>query len=243
MRVNLTEIGSTNDFAKALLVQKPTEGSIVLAESQTAGRGQQNAHWQSEPKKNLTFSIILYPKFIECDKIFRLNQCVALAIADAIEELLLQYAQKVKIKWPNDILCANAKLAGILIENQIQGKNIESSIIGIGLNVNQTNFSGEFNLKPTSLALIGKTEFELELVLTLILEKLRHYYEHLQNSNASFIKLRYIKRLYRLNELAKYSANDEVFYGEIVGVSEEGFLQVIKAGSLTVYKNKEIKYL
>jgi len=145
--IKLNEVNSTNEYAKVLLSKnKPSEGTVIFAHYQTNGKGQFGKTWKSEKGKNLTFSIILYPNFLEAKRAYSLNQAVSLGLKDCIESQKIP----VSIKWPNDIYYHDKKLGGLLIENGLVGENINYSIIGIGLNVNQTTFSQEIP-NPTSL--------------------------------------------------------------------------------------------
>src|ERR1035441_10550859 len=136
--ITLDSVASTNNFAKDMLSNtRPVEGTAIMAKEQYAGRGQMGNAWETESGKNLTCSFILYPEFLEADKQFFLNMAVALAVKDFCEHVL---HDEIKIKWPNDIYYHDKKLGGILIENSISGNKISSSVIGIGINVNQTAF-------------------------------------------------------------------------------------------------------
>ena len=136
--MELPSCRSTNQVASDLLsVKKPNEGLVVLTRNQTEGRGQRGSHWESEPGKNLTFSTILKPTFLPISRIFDLTIVASLAIVRSLADFGLESC---KIKWPNDIYCRDAKIAGILIENAVRANQIEWAIVGIGLNVNQTKF-------------------------------------------------------------------------------------------------------
>ena len=125
---------------------KLPEGTLILTEDQTRGRGQMGNKWLTEKGKNLTFSIVLYPSFLRPNQHFYLTQFVSIAIQEVIQELLPD--KGIKIKWPNDLYVENRKLAGILIENILSGHRIQSSILGIGLNVNQVQFPTNFKILP-----------------------------------------------------------------------------------------------
>lgn len=123
--------------------QRPPEFSVVLADHQTAGRGQQSNGWTSEAGKNLTCSFILYPRHSKPEQAFLLNMALALAVTDSVVALTSGYSGLApSIKWPNDILCADQKVAGILVENIWQGQRWDVAVVGIGLNLNQQHFSG-----------------------------------------------------------------------------------------------------
>ena len=137
--VTLKEVDSTNNFLKNLASNsKPViEGTVIMAENQYAGRGQQQNGWFAQPGKNLTFSILFKPHFLAVADQFDLVRAVSLGVFDTFEPLL---GAGLKIKWPNDIYHGDQKLGGMLIENMIQGGQIKNSIVVIGLNINQQNF-------------------------------------------------------------------------------------------------------
>jgi len=137
--VTLKEVDSTNNFLKDLVSNsKPLmEGTVIMAENQFAGRGQQQNGWFTEAGKNLTFSLLLKPHFLDIADQFDMVRVISLGVFDALEPLV---GKKLKIKWPNDIYYGDHKLGGILIENLIQAGQIRNSIIGIGINVNQERF-------------------------------------------------------------------------------------------------------
>ncbi len=153
--ISLETIDSTNDYAKQLLsTQKPTDGTLIIAKAQTKGRGQLGNIWQTESGKNLTVSYILYPNFLSPDKQFYLNMAVALGIREFCESIC---AEHVQIKWPNDILINGKKVCGVLIENALQGSKIQHSVIGIGININQSKFDAELP-HATSILLENKNQ-------------------------------------------------------------------------------------
>src|SRR4030043_1139663 len=144
---NLT---STNTEA-ALLLKKNNipEGTVIHTEYQTAGRGQHGNRGESEKGKNLLISIILYPGSVKSEEQFLISMTISLGICDFVD----RYLEGSKVKWPNDIYFKDDKIAGILIENSLMGDTIESSVAGIGLNINQENFPGEIR-NPVSLRMI-----------------------------------------------------------------------------------------
>ena len=140
----LEQTDSTNNRAAE---SRYGAGDVVIAERQEAGRGQRGNSWSSTPGENLTFSVVLRPDFLPAERQFRISKAVALAVADTIAEAGLRPA----IKWPNDIYIGDRKVTGILIENDLMGPYLSRSVIGIGLNVNQTRFDPALP-NPTSLA-------------------------------------------------------------------------------------------
>ncbi|HRN99740.1 MAG TPA: biotin--[acetyl-CoA-carboxylase] ligase, partial [Flavobacterium sp.] len=166
--VKLDAIGSTNDFLSEMIASQPVENyTVVTATSQTKGRGQQGANWYSEPGKNLTVSVYIESVFASPDAIFTLNAAVALAVADTLATFDLQ---DVAIKWPNDILSGSSKVSGILIENTWRSSHV-ASIVGIGLNVNQTDFAGMPHV--SSMAHLKNRQFDRDAVLDILLTNLK----------------------------------------------------------------------
>ena len=133
----IDQLESTNNYAASLLLTKRLpDGSIIVTNSQIGGRGQGSNKWESEPDRNLTFSIILYPDFVEITKQFEISKAISLGVADFLQS----HVNDVSIKWPNDIYIRKAKVAGILLEYSIRRSRISSCIVGIGLNINQIKF-------------------------------------------------------------------------------------------------------
>ena len=134
--ISLEEVDSTNRYLKDYLLKdnNTIEGLVVVATNQHSGRGQKGNTWQSEQGKNLTFSIFIKPN-IQVQAQFLISKAISLGIVDFLNDVGLS---ELKIKWPNDIFCKDKKIARILIENTLKGNNVSNSIIGIGLNVNQT---------------------------------------------------------------------------------------------------------
>ena len=153
---------STNSFLKQIIHSKEVKnGTIVSTKHQTTGRGQRNNVWESERNKNILMSFVFFPNNIPAENQFIISKAVSLSILD----LLLKYKKNVKIKWPNDIYIDDKKIAGILIENSLRGSEISNSIIGIGLNINQTFFSNKLP-NPTSLKLETNKNYKTEEILT-----------------------------------------------------------------------------
>jgi BirA family biotin operon repressor/biotin-[acetyl-CoA-carboxylase] ligase len=210
-----------------------------MAESQYAGRGQQQNKWHSEPGKNLTFSTLLNPTFLPVINQFDLNRVVSLGVFDALEPYL---GDKLKIKWPNDIYYDNHKLGGILIETHIQGDRIKNAIIGIGLNINQESFlPGAAN--AISLKQILHKDYDLRTILSEICGHIEAYYLNLKAGKLLFVRNTYLSRLYWLNQLKRFKANDIVFEGIIKNVKDEGMLVVDNNGTLQEFSLKQIEFL
>lgn len=225
--VNLKSTDSTNSYASELLRQNmPPEGTLVYTFDQKNGRGQRGNIWDSEPNKNATLSYILYPTFLSADKQFLLNKITCLAVSDLMAEILvkLNVREEIKIKWPNDIYVGNKKIAGILIENTLRDNTIKSTIIGIGINVNQTTF--KTNINATSLALLSNKGNDLMQCIERLSEFMEARYLQLKANQSDKIDSEYLQKLYQLNEWKNYTCNNEIFEGKIIGVSPYGKLKV-----------------
>jgi BirA family biotin operon repressor/biotin-[acetyl-CoA-carboxylase] ligase len=210
-----------------------------MAESQYAGRGQQQNKWHSEPGKNLTFSILLNPSFLPITDQFDLNRIVSLGVFDALEPYL---GDKLKIKWPNDIYYDNRKLGGILIETHVQGSQIKNAIIGIGLNINQESFDpGAGN--AVSLKQILHRDYDLRTILSEICGHIEAYYLNLKAGKFLFVRNTYLTRLYWLNEVKRFRSNDRVFEGIIRNVKDEGLLVVESSQVMQEFSLKQIEFL
>ncbi|MDO8928149.1 MAG: biotin--[acetyl-CoA-carboxylase] ligase, partial [Bacteroidota bacterium] len=175
--IRIPSADSTNNYANGQLQANTLpEGTVFLAYEQTAGRGQLKNFWESEPGKNLTFSIVVFPDFLDIRRQFMLSKVVTLGIYTALGK----YVDKLRIKWPNDIYAGDQKLGGILIENSIMYSSIKSSVIGIGINVNQTDFKSNAP-NPVSLKNLTNQQFDGEVVLSEILSGIDRYYSLLRD--------------------------------------------------------------
>lgn len=240
--VTIKQVDSTNSFLKNLLSNsKPVpEGTVIMAEEQYAGRGQQQNTWHSEPGKNLTFSILLKPHFLSVDAQFDLNRAVSLGVHDALQLIL---GDRLKIKWPNDIYYADRKLGGILIENTIQSGLLRDSVVGIGLNINQENFPpGASN--ATSVKQILQKDYDLTLLLSEICKHIEVYYLKLKADQIDFVRDTYLNRLYWLNEVKRFESNNRVFDGRVKNVLPNGLLVIEDTnGQQLEFNLKELKFL
>ncbi len=238
--VELETADSTNNYAKDLLANgTPIEGTAILAHNQSAGRGQMGNVWQSAPGKNLTISFILYPDFLAADKQFYLNMAVSLAVKECCESYL---SEEVEIKWPNDIYYGDKKVAGILIENTITGSSLSSSVIGIGLNVNQTEFDAAL-ANPTSLKTESGKELDIKQIFGRLSVYLEKYYLQLRQLHFNFLDRAYTEALYRYQQTHEFRKGAQVFKGEINGVSKDGKLIIHSGGKEQRYGFKEIEFI
>ncbi|HFB62309.1 MAG TPA: biotin--[acetyl-CoA-carboxylase] ligase [Bacteroidetes bacterium] len=234
-------LDSTNAEALRLIAAgKAYEGLVIQAEEQTHGKGAGQNTWESAPGQNLTFSVILQPHFVPPAQQFVLTEMVSLALLEVLKTRLENHV--LKIKWPNDIWCNDKKIAGILIQNRIKGDLLDYSVVGVGLNVNQTTFrSGAPN--PASLkSFTGKNEERFAL-LHAILEKVSGYYTKLRTDRKALEPL-YLHNLYHFNEQASYADDQGLFTGKITGVDSFGRLILVdSSGVQHIYGFKEVRFL
>lgn len=234
-------LDSTNQYAlKLLKTGNPAEGTLIITHDQYAGKGQANNKWESAPQQNLTFTTILYPKFLPARKQFLLNQVISLSVFDTLHHYI---DEGLTIKWPNDIYVFDKKITGILIQNSLQGSTLQSAIIGIGLNVNQKQFLSDAP-NPTSMALeLGKS-LDLETVLAKFCQHLEHNYLQLKTNQIVSIQQRYLNNLYRFQKTAFYRRLDgTIFKGQIKGVTEIGKLMIQTEYGIEEFAFKELKYI
>jgi len=238
-RIFIEKVSSTNTHSSLLLRKgKVQEGTIVHTSFQTAGRGQPGNTWESQFGKNLLFSIILYPVTIRADKQFIISKIISLGIRDYLSAII----PDVYIKWPNDIYVRNDKIAGILIENSIIGGEIENTIAGIGLNVNQDKFSKAVP-NATSLKKLTGKDFDLEDCLTGISEAVDLRYKQLLYDKKDLIDNEYISSLYRFGDYCEFSDSNGMFEGKIIAVTGSGRLQIEdRKGRIYEYGFKEVDF-
>ncbi len=238
--IHLEVIDSTMSFASDLIAKsKPSEGTVVLADYQQAGRGQAGNTWQSSPAENLTLSAILYPSFLPVRRQFYLNMAVSLAVKELVET---QTGIPAQVKWPNDILIAKKKVAGILISNTLRGDHLRSSIVGVGLNVNQTQFVPELN-KATSLRLETGQYYDRKASLELLCEKLEQYYLLLRSENVQALKQAYLEALYGWQLTMNFhQPGGASFEAVITDVDESGKLCLRVGPEVRLYNFKELVF-
>ena len=251
-RYHLPEVQSTNTYLLDLLAQGTTlpDTTVIYTLRQTAGRGQMGNSWESEPDKNILFSMLLCPTFLPIREQFLLSQICSLGIVEALDELILtkhlQDEVKLSIKWPNDIYAGDGKLCGILIENRLMGGALQHSVLGVGINVNQEKWIGNAP-NPVSLKMLG-VETDPLTVLDLVTKHIVELYHSLRDNMemAVIIRERYMQRLYRKDGYYAYydPAKDEHFDAEIAGVDAQGPLMLrLPSGDVRSYWFKEVKFV
>jgi BirA family biotin operon repressor/biotin-[acetyl-CoA-carboxylase] ligase len=227
-------LDSTNNVALSRLLDIPS-GTVIAAREQTAGRGQRGNTWFTEPGKNLTFSIVLKPEGLAAGDAHLLNYLASVAVA----EFLDGYGVSCCIKWPNDIYVGRKKICGILVENSLSGGCVAASVIGIGININQTQFPQLAN--ATSLSLVTGREYVLEDCL----EAFMAVFESWQNRLSSLSEA-FTSRLFQKGVQARYIdylRSNEEFTGTILGVSQDGRLIIHDGATERLYRFKEVGYI
>lgn len=246
-RIALDETISTNRYAKELPEDENRELTLVTAEFQTAGRGAGTNTWESERSQNLLFSLVVYPQQLQANQMFALSEVTALAIRDALCSTSPSSFGKVgggfSIKWPNDIYHADKKIVGMLIENDLRGKWVHRSIIGVGVDINQTRFLSDAP-NPVSLAQILGKEVDRNQVLENILHQFNHYYNMMEREQFSELHNRYMQYLYRRNGLHTYADATGTFQAQITDVESTGHLVLeCENGEQRRYDFKEVRFL
>lgn len=221
--VKLDATESTNQYLKELMLSKEVEDlTVVMAKKQLKGRGQMGAVWESEPGKNLTVSILKKNNTLPISSQFLLNICTSLAILKSLNSL---FVTDLSVKWPNDIMSGTSKICGILIENMLMGNQIQASIIGIGLNVNQQTFNTLSNVSSLKL-LLGRT-LNLEELLQNILENLKTNFLKLEKGEGMALWNDYESNLFRKDKPSTFKdIKGNLFMGFIRKISPQGKLIV-----------------
>jgi len=234
----LPECHSTNDTALMLIkTSLAQEGSIVVCDHQSKGKGQRGNSWHSERGMNLTFSLILKPGFMDISEQFYLN----MTISNSVRTLLQDYVPGIKVKWPNDLVIPGfGKIGGILIENTFSGEGWEYAVVGIGININQEEHQVK---KATSLKQVTGSHFDLQELFRLMVAQLEQGYIQLKKGRWSHIKSVYLNNLFLYGVWSEFTAGDKPFLGKIVGITNEGKLEVLlQGGEKQVFGLKEIVF-
>ena len=219
MIYGFSTLASSNDEAA---LKRYAEGDVIVAESQSPGRGQRGHRWESEVGQNLTFSLVFEPTFVAPANQFLLSEAVALGVVDMLDG----YGIGAKIKWTNDIYVGDRKLAGILIEHKLQGASLAQTIVGIGLNVNQRDFPSDLP-NPVSMVQLRHFEFDRDEVLDRLVKTIMARYEQLRSGDDGPLQQDYHNRLYRLGMLDWYALpSGRRFRGTIIGVRPTGALVI-----------------
>jgi BirA family transcriptional regulator, biotin operon repressor / biotin---[acetyl-CoA-carboxylase] ligase len=238
--IDFEEVDSTNRYA-ARMIQHTSfhNGTIIRADHQTAGIGQGENKWFTEPFQNLTLSIILHPHFLPAERQFMLNKAMTLGVCDLVNN----YVPGCFIKWPNDLYIKGGKIGGMLIQHTVCGNRLEISIVGIGLNVNQVSFP-EGIRNPASLKLILGYDLPLAGVFSGLCETLDYRYKQLMHGDDAALDKSYCENMLWFDEKRTFFNPDGAgFEGRIKGVDESGRLIILDMNGASGYFNHgEVEY-
>lgn len=230
----INQVDSTNNFIK----NYPAENGLVVYTSfQTNGKGMALNKWESQPEKNLLCSILLEFPFIKTEQQAYINMAVCIALQSIVSNITIK---KCAIKWPNDIYIENKKIAGILIENTLQGNKIKQTVVGIGLNINQEYFETK---NAISLKNILNHNLNIETVLYELTNQLNIYYQLLAIGKFQHVSEKYNDLLYRKNETCYFNINNQLVLGQIESVNEFGLLKVLIGNKLQEFAHKELEMI
>lgn len=236
--VHVETVDSTNAFARQLLRENEVEeGLVIHAGYQTAGKGQGDHQWNSEPGMNLLLSVLLFPTFLPAEDQFRLNKAITLGVLDFLQD----FTGDAVIKWPNDIRTNGKKIAGILIQHTVAGDRLTESIAGIGINVNQTSFPSSL---PDAISLQQILGYSLDIpeALKRLCLSLDARYSLLRTGHAEALDTAYRDNLLDLFTERSFQSGDQIVTGAIQGVDDVGRLLVRHPGNkLVAYLHGEIQ--
>lgn len=254
LHIHLNETESTNTFLRSFRADEEQRITLVTATNQTDGRGQRGNSWESEPGKNVVFSLLVHPRFINPLEIFSLSEAIALAVCQTVNETLryedetaeayetLCYEDEVAVKWPNDIYVGKKKICGILIENTLRGSHVEDAIIGVGLNVNQRVFTSDAP-NPVSLYNLTNKEHSINEVLHSVIERFDTLYKKLENGQQQEVHEEYMKHLFRRTGIHKFRDECGDFCASIAEVESSGHIVLLDTdGNHRRYAFKEVSF-
>lgn len=238
--IRLQKTDSTNNYLHALArPEQLGEGSVVWAEFQTAGRGQIGNSWESAEGENLTFSVVLYPTFLLANRQFLISQITALSVKQTLD----RYVDDITVKWPNDIYWRDRKICGMLIENDLAGQFIYSSILGIGININQKEFKSNAPNPVSLYQIIGKRT-DRENFLQEFLERLYANYLLLLQEKEVLIQDVYRQSLYRREGFHLYEDANGRFEAAIEEIEPSGYLHLrLRDNTIRRYEFKEVGFV
>lgn len=219
-------VDSTNELAKRQLLKGAEDGTLIIAEEQTSGKGRMGRRWFSKKYANLLFSIILRPGLSK-DCIFRLNMALALSFIEAMDGLIGIYAM---IKWPNDIYVKNKKLAGILTEFFLEGEGIKQVIIGMGINVNWAPDDKELLYPVTSLCIEKGRYVDRESLLVEGLKKFDKYYTDVLNNTIEELYIKWNRRCMVIGKKVSVIRDDKELEGIAIRIERDGSLILLSNG-------------
>ncbi len=237
--IELDSVDSTNNYAANLInTTKVPDGTVIMAHYQNSGRGQMGNEWLSNPGENLMCSTIFRTNQLAAKESFVISKIASIAVLETLEEIT---GETIHIKWPNDIYINNQKVCGMLIENQWQGNQL-TTIIGIGININQTKFENQ--PRATSCALIKGKTFDIKQILKQLVQNLEHYYNWIRSKKHKDLDIKYKENLLFFEESSIFKSGNETFKGTIIDVLDSGHLKIIKVnGEVKLFAFKEVEFI
>ena len=224
--IHLKTVDSTNSYTKELKgIDEMLDGTIFWTDDQTKGKGRGKNVWMSEKGKNLMFSMIVHPFFLRIEHNFYLSKMISLALIDFFKK----YINNVRIKWPNDIYVDDKKIAGILIVNKILVDKIQNSILGVGININQQEFSKDLP-NPISLNQLTGKEYNIGRLVEEVKRCIDFRYGQLKSVQHNKLDEDYDRCLYKKNEVCRFNKEGISFKAIIKGVTTDGYLNVYTEG-------------
>ena len=215
--------------------------TVVSTDHQTAGRGQQGNSWYATAHQNLTLSILLRPTMVPANRQFELSELCALSVLNTLSHYISD-TESLSIKWPNDIYYKDKKIAGILIEHSLTGTQLDYTILGIGLNINETTYP-DFLPNPISLRIILGHEVSCAEVQDMLIDEMQRLYGHFVNRSSALLHSDYMQRLYRRKGYHTYRDAEGKFEAKIDEVLPTGELQLMRTdGRVNRYAFKEVEY-
>lgn len=245
--VQLESTASTNNWLRERRTEAARRTMLVTADYQTAGRGSGTNRWESEGGKNLIFSLQVCPSALQANRMFALSEAMSLGVCMGLEQylstLMPAAGNAFRIKWPNDVYYANGKICGMLIENDLKGKQVECSVMGVGINVNQSRFLSDAP-NPTSLSIIAGQEMPRIGVLESVLKCFRSCLQMVEQGDFAALHALYLSRVYRWHEWHQFIDQSGTFTGMIKDIQPDGHLVITDSeGKERKYAFGEIKYI
>jgi BirA family biotin operon repressor/biotin-[acetyl-CoA-carboxylase] ligase len=239
--IHIKSCESTNKevFKEKLLLNSQID-FCIFSDEQTKGRGMGSNVWFSSPGKNLTCSIVKYPSFLSPLKQFYISMVIGLGLYDFFQNIGL----KSSIKWPNDIWIENKKIAGVLIESQIEKSKIKIIVAGIGLNINQENFPITAK-NPVSLFNLGIDNLKPEQVMISLTDCYDKWYQILETGKFQYVKDTYLSRLLGTDKYLKYRDKEGLFSGKIIDILDSGqiLMEIENSKKIKQFEIKEIELI
>lgn len=237
--IHLDVVDSTNNYVANLAKEDRIEhGTVILADEQTNGRGQRGTIWQTQPGLNLVFSLYMEFSAFPIEKQSSIHHWISLSLLAVLKKTGV-FAE---IKWPNDLLTENGKIAGILIENSLSDKYVKYSIVGVGLNVNQFDFQ---DLKATSIRLETGVISNVKEIAFMLVNELSSRFDRLMKSDFEALRKEYHEKLWGINREVRFlrNGNDVEERGVILGTNEIGALGMKTERGLEYFDLKEVKFM